>query len=94
MLIQGGRLFEAGHLLNFTIFSKCSMFILQQNAKKYQSKVSVKYSEENSVLGEDSYYNLFTQKGGVGVSAYLSLIGRKKGWALIRGWALINFFCL
>ena len=32
--------------------------------------------------------------GGVGVSAYLSLIGRRSGWALFRGWALINFFCL
>ena len=32
--------------------------------------------------------------GVVGVSAYLSLIGRRRGWAFIRGWALINFFCL
>ena len=31
--------------------------------------------------------------GGVGLSAYLSLIGRRRGLALIRGWALINFFC-
>ena len=28
------------------------------------------------------------------VSAYLSLIGRRRGWTLIRGWALINFFYL
>ena len=28
------------------------------------------------------------------MSAYLSLIGRRRGWALLRGWALINFFCL
>ena len=28
------------------------------------------------------------------MSAYLSLIGRRRGWALIRDWALINFFCL
>ena len=28
----------------------------------------------------------------MGVVAYLSLIGRGAGWALIRGWALINFF--
>ena len=28
------------------------------------------------------------------MSAYLSLIGRRRGWALIRGWAFINFFCL
>ena len=48
-------------------------------------QVSVKYSEENSVLWEVSYQNLFTQVGGVGVNAYLSLI--EKG----RGWALINF---
>ena len=31
---------------------------------------------------------------GVGVVAYLSLSGRGVGWALIRGWALINFSCL
>ena len=30
----------------------------------------------------------------MGVSAYLSLIGMRRGWALIRGWVLINFFCL
>ena len=30
----------------------------------------------------------------MGVSAYSSLIGRRRGWALIRDWALINFFCL
>ena len=28
------------------------------------------------------------------MSSYLSLIGRSRRWALIRGWALINFFCL
>ena len=32
--------------------------------------------------------------GWGGVSAYLSLIGGSRGWALIRGRALINFFCL
>ena len=53
--------------------------------EKVTIKVSVKYSEENSVLGEVSYENLFTQVGGVGVSAYLSLNGRRRGWALIRG---------
>ena len=31
---------------------------------------------------------------GVGVVAYLSFRGRGVGWALIRGWALINFSCL
>ena len=50
--------------------------------------VSVKYSEENLVLWEVSYKNLLTQVGGVAVSAYMSLIGRR------RGWALIDFFCL
>ena len=30
----------------------------------------------------------------VGVSAYLSLNGTRRGWALIRGSALIKFFCL
>ena len=28
------------------------------------------------------------------MSAYLSLIGGRREWALIQGWALINFFCL
>ena len=27
------------------------------------------------------------------MSAYLSLIGKRTGWSLIRGWVLINFFC-
>ena len=35
---------------------------------------------------------------GKGVGAYLSLSGSGRvvgwGWALIRGWALIKFFCL
>ena len=46
-----------------------------------QSKVSVKYSEENSVFGRVPYYLLFEFVWeGVGW-----------GWPLIRGWALINF---
>ena len=40
-----------------------------------------KYSEENSALGEVSYYNY--SLGEVEVSAYLSLIGRRRGCALI-----------
>ena len=32
--------------------------------------------------------------GGVGVVAYLSLSEKGVGWALIRGWALINISCL
>ena len=49
-----------------------------------QSKVYVKYSEENSVFVKVSYYLLieFVWEG----------VGW--GWALIRGWALINFFYL
>ena len=50
-----------------------------------QSKVSIKYSEENSVYGRVSYNLLY-----IGVSVG----GSGVGWALIRGWALINFFCL
>ena len=74
-------------LIKFSPFSAsevclfCNKTINANN--KTQSKVSVKYSEENSVLGEVSYYNLFPQVGGVGVSTYLSLIGRRRGWALI-----------
>ena len=30
----------------------------------------------------------------MGAGAYLNFIGRGWGWALIRGWALIKFFCL
>ena len=63
-----------------------------------KNKVSAKHSEENSVFGEVSYYYLFLFLGsrGKGVGAYLSLSGREVGWggALIRGWALINFFRL
>ena len=47
-----------------------------------QSKVSVKYSEENSVFGRVSYYLL------------LEFLWEGVGWALIQGWVLINFFCL
>ena len=49
-----------------------------------QSKVSVQYSEENSVFGRVSYYLL------------LKIFWEPKwgGRALIRGCALINFFCL
>ena len=43
-----------------------------------QSKVSVKYSEENSVFGRVSYYLL------------IEFVWEGVGW----GWALINFFCL
>ena len=43
-----------------------------------------KILEENSVLGEVSYKNLFTQVGGVGVSACLSLIGRRRGGRLFE----------
>ena len=39
-----------------------------------------------------STYSIFG--GGVGVVAYLSLSGKGVGWALIRGWALINISCL
>ena len=47
------------------------------------------------ILSEKSFIRIHSaQVGGVGVSAYLSLIGRRRGWAFIRGWALINFFCL
>ena len=59
-----GRLFEVGaysRLGAYQIFP----FALQQNSKCYlqkakmqQSKVSVKYSEENSVFGRVSYYLL------------------------------------
>ena len=54
----------------------------------YQSKVSVKYSKENSVFGEVSYEYLFNfgggvRENGVGVGAY-------SRWALIQGWALIR----
>ena len=45
-------------------------------------QVSVKYSEENSVLWEVSYLNVFTQVGGVGVNAYLSLIEKGRGGRL------------
>ena len=47
------------------------------------------------ILSGKSLIRIYSaQVGGVGVSAYLSLIGKKRGWALIRGWVLINFFCL
>ena len=65
-----------------------------------QSKVSVKYSEENSVFGKVSYYLLLEFLWeGVGWGGCLFEAGRlltfsafRMGaysrWALIRGWAL------
>ena len=72
-----------------------------------QSKVSVKYSEENSVFGRVSYYLLLEFLWeGVGWGGRLFEAGRlstfsafRMGayprWALIRGWALnrINTVC-
>ena len=67
-----------------------------------QSKVSVKYSEENSVFGRVSYYLLLEFLWeGVGWGGRLFEAGRlltfsafRMGaylrWVLIRGWALIR----
>ena len=54
-------------------------------------QVSVKYSEENSVLWEVSYLNVFTQVGGVGVNAYLSLIEKGRGGRLFEAGRLLTF---
>ena len=62
-------------------------------------------SDQQTVLWPDDVSGIFwsgqlkfTLLGGVGVGALLSLsgIGREVGWgwALLRGWALINFLCL
>ena len=57
----------------------------------------MKYFEENIRL-RGSLLLVLIQflVGWVGLVAYLSLSGsgREVGRALIRGWALINFFCL
>ena len=62
----------------------CNKTINGSNKKQRCNKVSVKYSEENSVFRRVSYYLLleFVWEG----------VGW--GWALIQGWVLINFFCL
>ena len=57
-------------------------------------QVSVKYSEENSVLWEVSYLNVFTQVGGVGVNAYLSLIEKGRGGRLFEAGRLLTFSSL
>ena len=59
-------------------------------------QVSVRYPKENSVFGKSlisTYY--FCWVGGrrgwvLVVGTYLSLSGRGRGWAFIRGWALIQ----
>ena len=60
--LESGCLFEAGHLLNFPsdVCLFCNKAINVKNKmQRYNSKVSVKYSEENSVLREVSYWYLF-----------------------------------
>ena len=93
-------------LIKFSTFSAsvvclfCNKTVTVNN-KMRRCKVSVKYSEENSVFGEVSYQYFFNSLGvgeGKGVGTYLSFRGSERevgwGWALIRGWALINIFCL
>ena len=59
-----------------------------------QSKVSVKYSEENSVFGRVSFYLLLEfLSEGVGLGGRLLTfsafrMGGYSRWALIRGWAV------
>ena len=68
-----------------------------------QSKVPVKYFEENSVFAEVSYQYLFNLEGGGGgwggrlfvfkwggVGGGWGGVGAYSRWALIRGWALIR----
>ena len=80
------------------------MVITKRNEKMQQSKVSSKPRENSVFRGEVSYlnstYSIFgggrEKGGGVEVVAYLSLSGSGRevgcGWALIRGWVLINFY--
>ena len=80
------------------------MVITKRNEKMQQSKVSSKLCENSVFRGEVSYlnstYSIFgggrEKGGGVEVVAYLSLSGSGRevgcGWALIRGWVLINFY--
>ena len=60
---------------------------------------SCKYLEENSVFWEVSListYSIFRGWGGGGhlLEFEWEWEGGGVGWALIQGWALINFFCL
>ena len=60
---------------------------------------SCKHLEENSVFWEVSListYSIFRGWGGGGhlLEFEWEWEGGGVGWALIRGWALINFFCL
>ena len=59
----------------------------------------MKYFVFEQVCYKYAMFFEWEMKGGlVGVGAYLSLSLSARevgwGWALIRGWALINFFCL
>ena len=67
------------------------MFILKQNNKHEEvtKQGFSKYSEENSVLGE-----VIHSSGWGGGERLFEFHWEKEGWALIRGWALINFFSL
>ena len=76
-------------LIKFSPFSEsevclfCNKTINANDKTRRSNKVRFLFlPEENSVLWEVSYENLFTQVGGVGVNAYLSLIEKGRGWDL------------
>ena len=66
MLIRGGRLFEAGRLLNFHYFATNQKKVI---TKREDVSKFLYYSEENSVFEEASYY----------ISTYSFFCGRGKG---------------
>ena len=74
--------------------------LINKTRRSNKARFLLKYAEENSLFREVSYYWLIQFQSlslkWVGWGWTLSLIGRGKrwGWALIRGWALNNYFCL
>ena len=97
-LIQGGRLCQAGRLLNFHhfqqvkyVYSFCNKTI---NAKEVTKQGFCKILWRKLCPRGSLLLEFIRSSGWCGGERLFEFDWEEEGWALIRGWALINFFCL
>ena len=64
--------------------------LIKKTRRSNKARFLLKYSEENSVFGEVSYYSMSLSLKWVGWGWTLILIGRGRRW----GWALNYYFRL